>query len=250
MSRALSAAGCAVPVAHLHLSMSLEAVGAQGGSVSVLFQTYHPWPQYRWPGRIRVAGSGRRGLPCRRGCGDLSGHVEGFFDVVPVLLVTGPIGVGKTAVLREADARLLDAGSRHGIVELEEIARCWPSAIQGSRTAFAYQNLAALWSNFVAVGALRLLLSALVEQRSDLRLISEAIPGAAIIVVRLHAPLSALERRIRLREPAAHDDEFVGARWWTQHFDEVRVEDYVVETENRPVGEIARGVLRLADWLP
>jgi hypothetical protein len=94
-----------------------------------------------------------------------------------------------------------------------------------------------------------LLLSALVEQRSDLRLVSEAIPGAAITVVRLHAPLSALEHRIRLREPAAPEGELVGARWWTQHFNEVRVEDYVVETENQPVGEIAREVLRLADWL-
>ena len=33
------------------------------------------------------------------------------------------------------------------------------------------------------------------------------------------------------------------------NFNEVRVEDYVVETDNRPVGEIAREVLRLADWL-
>jgi hypothetical protein len=176
--------------------------------------------------------------------------VEAFFDVVPVLLVTGPIGVGKTAVLRAADAMLIEAVSRHATVELEEIARVWPRAIEGSRTAFVYQNLAALWSNFVAVGASRLLLAALVEQRSDLRFVSEAIPGAAITVVRLHAPLSAVEQRIRLREPADPEDELVGARWWTQHFYEVRVEDYVVETENRPVGEIAREVLRLADWLP
>jgi hypothetical protein len=28
------------------------------------------------------------------------------------------------------------------------------------------------------------------------------------------------------------------------------VEDYVVETENRSVDEIAREVLRLVDWLP
>jgi chloramphenicol 3-O-phosphotransferase len=103
--------------------------------------------------------------------------------------------------------------------------------------------------NFIAVGASRLLLSALVEQRSDLRLVSEAIPGAAITVVRLHAPLSALEQRIRQREPAGPEGELVGARWWTQHFSEARVEDYVVETENQPVDEIAREVLRLADWL-
>jgi chloramphenicol 3-O-phosphotransferase len=170
--------------------------------------------------------------------------------MVPVLLVTGPIGVGKTAVLREADTLLTESGTRHATVELEEIARCWPHAIEDSRTTFAYQNLAVLWSNFVAVGASRLLLSALVEQRSDLRLVSEAIPGAAITVVRLHASLSTLEQRIRRREPAAPDDELVGARWWMQHFTEVQVEDYVVETENRSVREIARDVLRLAHWLP
>jgi hypothetical protein len=172
------------------------------------------------------------------------------FDVVPVLLVTGPIGVGKSAVLHEADALLIEAGSDHATVELEEIARCWTNAIEGSRTAFVYQNLAALWSNFVAIGASRLLLSALVEQRSDLHLVSEAIPEAAITVVRLHASLAALEQRIRLREPASLEEDLVGARWWTQRFSEVRVEDHVVETENRPIGQIAREVLRLAAWLP
>jgi hypothetical protein len=170
-------------------------------------------------------------------------------EVVPVLLVTGPIGVGKTAVLHEADALLIEAGSGHATVELEEVARCWPNAIEGSRTAFAYRNLAALWANFVSIGASRLLLSALLEQRSDVHLVSEAIHDAVITVVRLHAPLPTLERRIRLREPARREEDLVGARWWTQHFREVRVEDHVVETENRPVGEIAREVLRLAGWL-
>jgi hypothetical protein len=109
---------------------------------------------------------------------------------------------------------------------------------------------AALWSNFVAIGASRLLLSALVEQRSDVHLVSEAIPAAAITVVRLHASMAALEQRIRLRELASLEEDLVGARWWTQHFSEVRVEDHVVETENRSIGQIAREVLRLAAWLP
>jgi chloramphenicol 3-O-phosphotransferase len=169
--------------------------------------------------------------------------------VVPVLLVTGPIGVGKTVVLHEADALLIEAGVRHATVELEEIARCWPDAIEGSRKAFVYRNLAALWPSFVAVGATRLLVSDLVEQRSDLRLVSEAIPGAAVTVVRLHASLSTLEQRIRRREPASPDGDLAGARWWARHFDEMRVEDHLVETEKRPVDEIAREVLRRAGWL-
>lgn len=171
-------------------------------------------------------------------------------DVVPVLLVTGPIGVGKTAVLREADAMLIEADSRHATVELEEIVRCWTTATEGSRTAFAYENLASLWPNFVAVGAVRLLVSTLLEQRSDLRLLSEAIPDAAITVIRLHAPLSVLEQRIRLREPFAPDDDLEGARWWTQHFNDVQVDDHLVETENQPAREKAREVLRLVNWLP
>lgn len=53
-----------------------------------------------------------------------------------------------------------------------EIARCWTTTLAESRTTFAYRNLAALWSNFAAAGASRLMMSALIEQRSDLRLVA------------------------------------------------------------------------------
>lgn len=62
----------------------------------------------------------------------------------------------------------------------------------GGRPSLVYQNLAALWSNFAAVGASRLLLAGLLEQRSELRLVSEVVPGAAVNVVRLHAPPAGL----------------------------------------------------------
>lgn len=169
--------------------------------------------------------------------------------MVPVLFVTGPIGAGKTAVLHEADSLLVEADGCHATVELEEIARCWSEAIESRRAAFVYQNLAALWSNFSAVGASRLLLSGLVERRSDIEHVSRAIPGAVVTVVRLHAPLGVLEQRIRLREPALPDGELQGARWWTRHFEVEQPEDYLVETDRRPVEQIARDVLRLAGWL-
>jgi hypothetical protein len=169
--------------------------------------------------------------------------------MVPVLVVTGPIGVGKTAVLYEADSLLIETDGRHATVELEDIARCWTKAAESSRASFVYQNLAALWSNFAAAGASRLLLSALVERRSELERVSQAVPGAAVTVVRLHAPLPVLEQRIRRREAAAPDGELDGARWWTRHFDDEQPEDYLFETDKRPVREIAREVLRLAGWV-
>lgn len=170
--------------------------------------------------------------------------------MVPVLLVTGPIGVGKTAVLHEADALLIAAGGAHATVELEEVARCWTDETESSRSPLVYGNLAALWSNFAAVGASRLLLAGLIEQRSQLRLISKAVPGPTVTVVRLHAPLPVLEKRIQLREPASPEGELDGARWWTRHLHQVRLEDHLVETDGRAVGEVARDVLRLARWLP
>jgi len=151
--------------------------------------------------------------------------------MVPASLVTGPIGVGKTAVLREADAILVEAGSEHATIEPEEIARC-------------HQNLAALWSKFVAVGASRLLLAALPEQRPDLRFVSQAIPGATITVVRLDAPVSVLERRIRMREPAS-PDELAGARSWETHLDQVKLEDHVV---GRRAGPWPPSLARCFGW--
>lgn len=172
------------------------------------------------------------------------------WGVIPVLLVTGPIGVGKTTVLLKADALLVAAGVRHATVELEDIARCWTDATQSSRARLVCRNLTALWSNFTSVGASRLLLSGLVQQSSELRLITEAVPGAAVTVVRLHAPLPVLERRIRLREAGPPEGELDGARWWAQHFAAVRVEDHLVETEDRTVNDVAHEVLQVAQWLP
>jgi hypothetical protein len=169
--------------------------------------------------------------------------------VIPVLVVTGPMGVGKTAVLHEADSILLESEAEHATVELEEIARCWTARVAPSRVAFVYQNLATLWSNFADVGATRLLLSALVERRQDVERISEAVPGAVVTVARLHAPLAVLEQRIRLRELASPDGELDGARWWTRHFEVEHPEDYVVASDQRPIREIAADLLRLGGWL-
>jgi hypothetical protein len=46
--------------------------------------------------------------------------------VTPVLLLTGPVGAGKSAVLHEAGALLIEASVPHATVVLGEVAGCWP----------------------------------------------------------------------------------------------------------------------------
>ena len=45
------------------------------------------------------------------------------------------------------------------------------------------------------------------------------------------------------------DGELDGARWSVAHFEEEQPEDFVVETEGRPVREVARKLLRRAGWM-
>jgi hypothetical protein len=99
------------------------------------------------------------------------------------------------------------------------------------------------------VGATRLLLSALVERRSDLRLVSEAIPGAAITVIRLRR-CRRLSSGSDCASPLLWRANSSGRGGGLSTSMRCGVEDYVVETENRSVDEIAREVLRLVDWLP
>jgi hypothetical protein len=167
-----------------------------------------------------------------------------------VLIVTGPVGVGKSAVLHEADRLLIDAEIPHATLVFEEIARCWP-APEDDRWSerLAYRNLASLWSNFAARGADRLLLERIIERRAQLRGLLEAIPGSQVTVVRLHAPLALIEERVRMSEPFP-DEELSAARWLAPQMDRWAVEDHLVENGRRPLREVASEALRMAGWLP
>jgi len=100
-------------------------------------------------------------------------------------------------------------------------------------------NLAALWSNFAARGADRLLLAQILEHPSQLQRLKEAI----------HAPLSLIEERLRRREPNP-EEELGAARWLAPHMGASAGEDHLVENGKRPLREVASEVLRMAGWLP
>jgi hypothetical protein len=209
-----------------------------------------PWP-YRRPGRP-LTGLGDPGCSSssrERVSIDSAEPVGGWSAVVPVLVVTGPVGVGKSAVLHAADAILVTSGGRHATVELEDIARVWPHPrTERGGAAVVYRNLAAVWSNFAEAGAERLLLAHLIEKRSDIAPIKDAIAGATITVVRLHASLPVLEERIRRRE-ADPDGELSAARWWFTHLEKAEIGDHVVHTDDRSARNVASEVLNVAGWL-
>ena len=176
--------------------------------------------------------------------------MAGSQAIIPVGVVTGPVGVGKSTVLQAADELLVGAGVPHASLELEDIARfCGTQPNERRDTAFVYRNLASVWANYSAAGADRLLLSLLMEQRSELVPVEEAIPGAHIKVIRLQAPLPVIEKRLRVREKTIPKQEVSAARWWVSRLENSVFADHVVDNSHRPPREVAEEVLHVLGWL-
>jgi hypothetical protein len=169
---------------------------------------------------------------------------------VPVLVITGPVGVGKSTVATEAARLLREANVPHALVDLAWIEQCWPvPADDPWNERLTHRNLACMWANFRQAGADRLILVRVLEARSLLRQVAEAVPGAEVTVVRLRAPLAVLQTRIRSLE-AGDPSWYLGAATHTAKvLEQARVEDHLVDNEDRPVAVVAEEVLHRVGWL-
>jgi len=170
--------------------------------------------------------------------------------MVPVLVVTGPVGVGKSTVAAAISELLDHAGVAHAMVDLDHLRWCYPRPPDDRfHAALGRRNLAAVWQNYRDAGAERLVLADVVETRADADSYRESIPGAEISVVRLTAATDAIERRLVGRESA----ETIA--WYrrraaelTKIMDRNEVGDLVIDTSEATPGEIARQALVAAGW--
>ena len=169
---------------------------------------------------------------------------------VPLLIVSGSIGAGKTTVLSEASDLLSEAGIAHAAIDLDWLAVMHPRGDPyGQRLMFS--NLAAIWPIYAAAGAERLIVARVVEDHAEIDEYLAAVPGARPTVCRLTAPVELMHERLRIREPGMTlERALMRAAELAEILERARVEDFVVENgSDRPVGDVAREMLSLAGWL-
>src|SRR5476649_2065400 len=120
---------------------------------------------------------------------------------IPVMLITGPVGVGKSTVASEISDLLTSIGAAHGLIDMDGLRACYPApATDPFQVELGMKNLSAVWANYQAAGAKRLILVDILESRNALKEYQASVPGAELLVVRLQASVPTLINRVERRE--------------------------------------------------
>ena len=167
---------------------------------------------------------------------------------VPLLALSGSVGVGKTSVLIEIHDVLEKASVPHGCIERDALGYSWPT--QGRfNERIIEQNLACVLRTFLNAGAVRLIIAGVIESESDLAVYQRCLPSAEITLCRLSADADLRRERLRTREKGA------GLEWHLNRtieldsiLDAARLEHFVVDNGNRPLRDVAIEVLTRAGW--
>lgn len=166
-----------------------------------------------------------------------------------LLVITGTMGAGKTTILGEASDILALRHITHAAIDLDALglAHLPPGA---KNDGVMYRNLESLRKNYASVGVQRFLVARAIESRAELDLCRSAISAAQTVVCRLTASDEEVQRRVVMRESGIAQREYVArVAKLNAILDHARLEDFSVANENRPLSEIAYGILLKAGWI-
>jgi hypothetical protein len=165
-----------------------------------------------------------------------------------VIVISGSMGAGKTAVMGEASDLLEAAGIRHAAIDLDAAGvHLLPES--ESRRVDA-RNLASFCDNCAAAGIDSFLIAVAVEDQRALRDLRDVIGAAEIRICRLTAGTATMAARLRQREPGMRQEEFV-ARSRALHdiLSAAALEDFAVANDGRHITDVARELLTRARWI-
>ncbi|MEO1552134.1 MAG: hypothetical protein AAFR93_17195 [Pseudomonadota bacterium] len=125
-----------------------------------------------------------------------------------LVILSGPVGVGKTRTGRALSALLQEGGTPHTLVDFDALTYTYPRAPDdpfGTRVALV--GLAHLWRAATATTAQapsrHLIVPRVIEDRREAEAIADATDHDAFALIHLTAPLDVLHARLRARETGA-----------------------------------------------
>ena len=158
------------------------------------------------------------------------------------------MGAGKTAVFGEASDILSAQGVIHAAIDLDWLnAGKMPNVFPRN---LVFQNLAAVWQNYAALGIDRLLLGYATESAAVLEGIRRAIPESNVVLARLTADIAVMQKRVRVRDPGMWRDAYVARSAELEALlDAARLDGISIANGDRNITDVARELLTKAGWL-
>jgi hypothetical protein len=166
-----------------------------------------------------------------------------------LLIITGAMGAGKSAVLGEASDILARRHIVHAAIDLDALGLAHlPSAAPSD--AVMYQNLRSIYANYAALGVKRFLVARALEDAAQLNLCRHIVPASSTVVCRLTASIETMQRRVELRDSGISQRELVARVPILNHIvDRARLEDFAIANENRSLTSVAIEMLVKARWI-
>ncbi|MCR9077755.1 MAG: KTI12 family protein [Hyphomonadaceae bacterium] len=172
----------------------------------------------------------------------MSGRMQ--TDEVNLVILSGPVGVGKTTVADELSGLLEADGVSHTFIDLDGLSKTYPRP-SGDKFGerIALKNLTDVWTNARELGVKTLILARVIETREGAERIAIAVGASTVCVVQLNASDSALLSRVRRREIGR------ARTWHEQRALELSMQlrgcgvaDVELETDDKTATEIANEV--------
>ncbi|NKB55369.1 MAG: hypothetical protein GKS00_03440 [Alphaproteobacteria bacterium] len=118
-----------------------------------------------------------------------------------LLIISGPIGVGKTTIGDEIGVLLTKKKIANTFIDLDALTQSFPRPPDdpyGDRLACL--NLGDVWANCKATGSRNLFVSRVVEDRGALERITSVVPECASTLCQMNANAETLLKRVQKRE--------------------------------------------------
>ncbi|WP_121029965.1 adenylyl-sulfate kinase [Terracoccus luteus] len=169
-----------------------------------------------------------------------------------VIVLTGPVGAGKTTTLAALSRRLDHDGIRHVALDLDDVRLVFPRRDDDPfAIALGLADLAAIVPNVRAEAVDLLVLADVVEHPSGRGRYERACPGADVAVVRLSVGVELMRERLRGRESGETVDWYLSR---TAELDAAMaaagVGDVVVEVGRRTPDEVAQDIVTRCRLVP
>ena len=162
------------------------------------------------------------------------------------IVVTGPVGAGKTTIMATLTELLEEHGIPNGGVDMDHFRWFYPKSTEDPFGGeIGRKNLAFVAANYRSIGISTLVLADVVEHENSRLELQTVLPDYSVVVVRLKVPMHLIEERLKVRESTENLQWYLNrAPELEQIMEDASVGDFVIEVGQRNPREVAEDIAR------